>query len=108
MNTDEIQVAPGSRYIARQPHSMKRGEWYYILRQFMNIGALPRRCRPEVIRIGTTVRFFLKAPYLGGLTGVRHHLGSFACQAQGPRKLWTMRIWHCNGMILRCCEISGS
>ena len=34
MNTDEIQVAPGSRSLARQPHSKKRSEWYYNLRQF--------------------------------------------------------------------------
>ena len=53
----------------------------------MNIGALPRRCRPQVIRIGTTVRFILEAPYLGGLTGARPHLGSSACQEQGSQKL---------------------
>ena len=47
----------------------------------MNIGALPRRCRPQIIRISTTVRFILKAPYLGGLTAARPHLGSSACQA---------------------------
>ncbi len=74
----------------------------------MNIGALPRRCRPQVIRIGTTVRFILKAPYLGGLIGARPYLGSSACQAQGSQKLWTMRIWHCYGMILRYCKIAGS
>ena len=76
--------------------------------EIMNIGALPRRCRPQVMRVGTTVRFILKAPYLGGLTGARPHLGSSACQAQGSQKLWTMKIWHCKGMILRCCEIAGS
>ena len=53
----------------------------------LNTGALPRRCRPQVIRIGTTVRFILKAPYLGGLTGARPHLGSSACQEQGSQKL---------------------
>ena len=74
----------------------------------MNIGALPRRCRPQVIRIGTTVRYILKAPYLGGLIGARPNLGSSACQVQGSQKLWTMKIWHCWGMILRCCEIAGS
>ena len=67
----------------------------YVFIMYMNIGALPRRCRPQVIRIGTTVRFILKAPYLGGLIGARPHLGSSACQAQGSQKLWTIRIWHC-------------
>ena len=39
-------------------------------RLVMNIGALPRRCRPQVKRIGTQgARYILKAPYLGGLTG---------------------------------------
>ena len=58
----------------------------------MNIGALPRRCRSQVIRIGTTVRFILKAPYYGGLIGARPYLSSSACQAQGLQKLWAMRI----------------
>ena len=53
----------------------------------MNIGALPRRFRPQVTRIGTTVRFILKAPYLGGLIGARPYLGSSACQAQLARAL---------------------
>ena len=34
MNTDETQVGSGSRSLARQPHSKKRSEWYYNLRQF--------------------------------------------------------------------------
>ena len=34
MNTGEIQAAPGSRSLARQPHSKEKSEWYYILRQF--------------------------------------------------------------------------
>ena len=61
---------------------------YYL----MNIGPLPRWCRLQVIRISTTLRFVLKAPYLGGLIGARPYLGSSACQAQGSQKLWTMRI----------------
>ena len=63
-----------------------------ILMEYMNKGALPRRCRPQVIPIGTTVRYILKAPYLGGLIRVRPHHGSSACQAQGSQKLWNMRI----------------
>ena len=58
----------------------------------MNIGALPQRCRPQVIRIGTTVRFVLKAPYLGGLIGTRPDLGCFACQAQCSQNHWAMKI----------------
>ena len=56
----------------------------------MDIGALPRRCRPQVIRIGTTVRFIFKAPYLGGLIGARPNLARYACQAQSSQKLWTI------------------
>ena len=33
MNSDEIQVAPGSCSLARQQYSNKRGEWFYNLRQ---------------------------------------------------------------------------
>ena len=33
MNTGEIQVAPGSRSLASQPHSKKRSEWHYNLRE---------------------------------------------------------------------------
>ena len=61
----------------------------------MDIGALPRRCRPQVIRIGTAVYFILKAPYLSGLIEARPYLGSFANQAQVSQKLWTMGIWQC-------------
>ena len=34
MNTGEIQGAPGSAFLARKPHSKKRSEWHYNLRQF--------------------------------------------------------------------------
>ena len=34
VNTDEIQVAPGSCSLARQPYSIKRSELFYNLRQF--------------------------------------------------------------------------
>ena len=34
MNTDEIQVAPGSCFLARNPHSKKRSEWFCYLLQF--------------------------------------------------------------------------
>ena len=33
----------------------------------MNIGKLPRRCRPQVARIGTHGALRFEAPYLGGL-----------------------------------------
>ena len=45
MNTYEIQVAPGSRSLARQLQSKKRSGWFYNLRQFKRSqrqGGLPR------------------------------------------------------------------
>ena len=34
MNTDDIQRATGSVFLAKQPHSKKRSELYHSLRQF--------------------------------------------------------------------------
>ena len=35
MNTDDIQVVPGSVFLARSLHSKKRrSEWHYLLQQF--------------------------------------------------------------------------
>ena len=56
--------------------------------RLMNIGALPRRRRPQVTLTGTKVSSILEAPYLGGLTGAWPHLGSSACQAKDSQELW--------------------
>ena len=57
-----------------------------------NIGKLPRRCRPLVIRTGTHSALHSQSAIPGDLTGAWLHLGISACQAQGSWKLWTLRM----------------
>ena len=52
----EAQARSGSHCTpeARRNACSPPAEWTKDLSRLMNIGALPRRCRPQVIRIGTT------------------------------------------------------
>ena len=84
------------------PNYMSRSSILGLQTQARYRGGAASRLRASV----RAVRFILEAPYPGGLTGARPHLGCSAFQAQDSQRLWeceTVSVQFCGAAVLQDC-----